>query len=359
MALPSSGQITMEQIQTEFGGSNPINLSEYYRGGSYVTDNNTNVPTSGAISLNNFYGAQKQLNYTFVSKTTRSYSNTSDTQQSLTMPTGIQSGDLIIVVQGNRMGSQDGYGAGNRLGFGNGFRNMTGATNNTENSSGSNANPNNVNATFNPFYVYTRNGSWYVWTNTYQVSYKVASGSDSGASLGGFNGAYSYWANNGSIASTSVQCKADIYVLRPDYTISFSNFEQKIGGQKVTGLSNIGPNQMSLSTYQIPGNPAGTSGSSVWQGEGSQGAMSTPANGATVGVILHHTGNSQSSSTPSGMIPSQKLSTLVEDYSSNGYNYGYLRTVIVTLPQSQSSIAPTFPNITGSQSGTLSLITLW
>lgn len=64
MALPSSGTITLAQIQTEFGGSNPISLSEYYRGGAYVTSNNTGVPTSGVITLSNFYGAVKQFSVT-------------------------------------------------------------------------------------------------------------------------------------------------------------------------------------------------------------------------------------------------------------------------------------------------------
>lgn len=64
MALPSSGSLTLAQIQAEFGGSNPISLSEYYRGGAYVTSNNTSVPTSGAISLSNFYGAVNQFSFT-------------------------------------------------------------------------------------------------------------------------------------------------------------------------------------------------------------------------------------------------------------------------------------------------------
>lgn len=46
-------------LQTEFGGTNPISLNEYYRGGGLVPDipANSAVPTSGAISLSNFYGA--------------------------------------------------------------------------------------------------------------------------------------------------------------------------------------------------------------------------------------------------------------------------------------------------------------
>lgn len=57
MALQSSGPISLSDLQDEFGGSSPISLSEYYRGGAYTTDNNTNVPTSGAISIDDFYGA--------------------------------------------------------------------------------------------------------------------------------------------------------------------------------------------------------------------------------------------------------------------------------------------------------------
>lgn len=36
MALASSGPLTFSSIQGEYGGANPINISEYYRNGSYV-----------------------------------------------------------------------------------------------------------------------------------------------------------------------------------------------------------------------------------------------------------------------------------------------------------------------------------
>ena len=62
MALTSSGPLNLSGIQTEFGGSNPISLSEYYSGGGYVPPGaygiNGLLPTSGAISLNKFYGSQ-------------------------------------------------------------------------------------------------------------------------------------------------------------------------------------------------------------------------------------------------------------------------------------------------------------
>lgn len=53
--------IDFAEIQSEFGGSNPISLSEYYKGGGLVanTDTAPNIPASGVISLSNFAGAQQ------------------------------------------------------------------------------------------------------------------------------------------------------------------------------------------------------------------------------------------------------------------------------------------------------------
>jgi len=70
MALQSSGAISIGNIATEFGGTQPHSLSEYYRNGSFVTSNNTNVPTSGTIDLADFYGAVKQSSVTISSSTT-------------------------------------------------------------------------------------------------------------------------------------------------------------------------------------------------------------------------------------------------------------------------------------------------
>lgn len=63
MALPSSGALSLNDIQTEFGGTNPISLSEYYAGGANVPAGTTGtygaVPSSGTISIRNFYGTSK------------------------------------------------------------------------------------------------------------------------------------------------------------------------------------------------------------------------------------------------------------------------------------------------------------
>jgi len=52
MPVTSSGAITLQNVQDEFGGSHPISISEYY--------GSDTVPTSGAISLNNFYGTSAE-----------------------------------------------------------------------------------------------------------------------------------------------------------------------------------------------------------------------------------------------------------------------------------------------------------
>lgn len=59
MPLPASGAISMSQLRTEFGGTAPDSLSEYYRGGGLVPDvpDNAAVPTSGTIKLTDFYNA--------------------------------------------------------------------------------------------------------------------------------------------------------------------------------------------------------------------------------------------------------------------------------------------------------------
>lgn len=59
MTLQSSGAISILDIVGEFGGSGSHSLTEYYRGGAFVPNisENSSIPTSGTISLTDFYGA--------------------------------------------------------------------------------------------------------------------------------------------------------------------------------------------------------------------------------------------------------------------------------------------------------------
>jgi hypothetical protein len=60
MTLPTSGPLSLNDIKGEFGGLTAPSLGDYYAGGTYVpagtTGTNGPVPSSGAISISNFYG---------------------------------------------------------------------------------------------------------------------------------------------------------------------------------------------------------------------------------------------------------------------------------------------------------------
>ena len=62
MSIPTSGQLKFSDLQTEFGGSNPISLGEYYAGGGYVSSGTAgtsgSIPVSGnPLNLGKFYGS--------------------------------------------------------------------------------------------------------------------------------------------------------------------------------------------------------------------------------------------------------------------------------------------------------------
>lgn len=63
MPIPPSGPVSFGQIQTEYGGTNPISIDEYYRGGVNVpaVSTTTTIPSSGAISLNDFHNTSKSV----------------------------------------------------------------------------------------------------------------------------------------------------------------------------------------------------------------------------------------------------------------------------------------------------------
>ena len=70
MALQTSGAISLSEVQSEFTGSNPISLSEYYRSGAYVPSGATAIPASGAIGISDFYGASNQFAFSITSTQT-------------------------------------------------------------------------------------------------------------------------------------------------------------------------------------------------------------------------------------------------------------------------------------------------
>tara|TARA_E500000331_G_scaffold358220_1_gene423480 strand:+ start:12303 stop:14666 length:2364 start_codon:yes stop_codon:yes gene_type:complete len=73
-ALQSSGAISINDLATEFGGSAPHALNEYFKGGTLVPNIsiNSGVPTSGVISLDDFYGAAAAAPISFTGQGTTS-----------------------------------------------------------------------------------------------------------------------------------------------------------------------------------------------------------------------------------------------------------------------------------------------
>ena len=71
MAIPSSGQVSLNTVKTEFGDPNSdgqYKLSEYYRDGDNdpIPNSQTSIPASGAISIGNFRGTSADPTEYFV-----------------------------------------------------------------------------------------------------------------------------------------------------------------------------------------------------------------------------------------------------------------------------------------------------
>jgi hypothetical protein len=88
MTLQSSGAISLNDVQTEHGGSNPIGINEYYGVAP-------GVPSSGTISLDDFYGTSNRPTITYVSGVEGDVS--SRTSTFIVAPSGITSGDVSVL----------------------------------------------------------------------------------------------------------------------------------------------------------------------------------------------------------------------------------------------------------------------
>lgn len=89
MTLPVSGSISFSQLRTEFTGITLTKLSDYYRNGAYVTSGAVapDVPTSGTISVSNFYGATGAVGTYLPANTLWAWGRDDDGQNGIS-PTG-------------------------------------------------------------------------------------------------------------------------------------------------------------------------------------------------------------------------------------------------------------------------------
>lgn len=149
MAIPSSGEIKISEIATEFGDSAPNSMSEYYRGGGLVPDSPTNagVPTSGQIAVADFYGAQNRVSIPLtISANTQNYNlftqanasplyvagssdvtltiqpgvlvgSSSTGAYALNIPSSFTAGDTVTVVNNGTVIGRGGNGGGGGPGF--------------------------------------------------------------------------------------------------------------------------------------------------------------------------------------------------------------------------------------------------
>ena len=85
MALQTTGTISFSDLQNEFGGSYPIGINEYYRGGGYVPTTVTGSYSSYQFNVNTYYwrvyGSNTitiEWNNTVVYTTTSGSSSTTD-----------------------------------------------------------------------------------------------------------------------------------------------------------------------------------------------------------------------------------------------------------------------------------------
>jgi hypothetical protein len=104
MTLPSSGTLTINNIVGEFGGSAPHGLSEYYRNGGLVTPQNTTVPTSGTISISDFYGTVAQTTTTLTSS---AIINGQSNRKQITASSFVTAGNILRIPSGFWVWSDD------------------------------------------------------------------------------------------------------------------------------------------------------------------------------------------------------------------------------------------------------------
>ena len=108
MAIPNTGRIEFEAIGGEFNDEVPHSLSEFYRllgpaGIRKVTEQNTNVPTSGEIKFSDFYGTSRQPKYQ-----TEDFTSQSD----FTVPAEVTNVEVLVVGGGGSGGNNAGGGGG-------------------------------------------------------------------------------------------------------------------------------------------------------------------------------------------------------------------------------------------------------
>ncbi len=127
-AIPASGAISLADFATEFGGTAPHSMSEYYRDGANVPSNNSNVPTSGAFRFGQMRGAINAIINTLANTTNVNLATlfgdnwASSVPKEIIIPSGVTIGGTgssdALTAPSGMGGTLTITNAGNILGFG-------------------------------------------------------------------------------------------------------------------------------------------------------------------------------------------------------------------------------------------------
>ena len=122
MALQDSGIIKISDLVTEFGGSTPRKLTNYYRGGSLVVEstNNATIPTSGRIKLTDFYNTGGP-SISIISSSQRQIGGTTRLfydNETFSTNSGVGSQTKLVIVYCSRSTSDTGGETSNKTEFG-------------------------------------------------------------------------------------------------------------------------------------------------------------------------------------------------------------------------------------------------
>ena len=255
MGLQSSGQISLSNIATEFGGSAPHSLSEYYGKG--------NAPGSGEIQLAaDFYGTSNSLppaTYTYngVSPTPTNVTPASQTNSSLSLD-GTKVTRLDIVAYG-------GAGAGSRWPFGaagayGGHAYRITITNRS------------VLDSISSLYIQAGNGGkGYSYGGTYWLPDNRQAGGAGGFSRVRINGS----SGTTLITAAGGHGSRAVYQASPSSSSGYGTNAGFVGGSGGTGAAEGGNNSGGSATYGGGGggsHPSGSGGSSTYSGNGGNGS---------------------------------------------------------------------------------------
>ena len=100
------GTITLADVQTEFGGVDPISLSEYYAGGGYVPSTTSGVPTSGTISMDDLRG-KSAVNYGALTAIPTTIAEGASCTFTLSGGSGITDGTYYWKIEGTNITAAD------------------------------------------------------------------------------------------------------------------------------------------------------------------------------------------------------------------------------------------------------------